>query len=260
MKDLPPINPAFHQYNEGDKLIVCFHGYGQRAAIFKMLSNMLKGYEFLAIDLPFHNVKNNSIANDIDQLYFSFKEYIINRNFKEINIIGYSIGARLAIYFYQKSPNIFKNIYLIAPDGVDKNPLFPIVTNTYAAPLFRFIMSKHKVIHNCVSYLSKINLITKNQYRFAIKSLTSSQDSVQVAETWIALRNTTFNNKKLFTLITKNNTKLFLVVGNQDKIITRKRVSHLSKFLPQPQVLYFDANHYQVLINFFYWFKEKKTP
>lgn len=251
------INPSFHLYNSGDELIVCIHGYGQSPRIFKMLSKILPQISLLTITLPFH--ETNSITYTIEQLNNDLLSFLDSQNYNKIHLFGYSIGARLAIYFYQHSPTLFDDIYLVAPDGVDKNPLFPILTHTYIAPLFEFVMRKQKVIHKFVYYVAKMKLISKNQFRFALKSLGSSQESVKVAKTWIALRKTRYNNNKLLTLLTSNKTKLFILVGKKDKIITPKKMYKLSRHLPKHHFLLFDANHYQVLIKAFQWLRNKKT-
>ncbi|KXX70147.1 alpha/beta fold hydrolase [Flammeovirga sp. SJP92] len=251
---------AFHYYNidkhEG-KLLVCLHGFGQRAEIFKILANKLPQYAVLSIDLPYHGSDNSN--KDINHLWEDLKTYLEKKVFQEINLIGYSIGSRLAVYFYQKAPHLFQEVYLIAPDGIAKNLLFPVVTHTFVAPIFKFVMENQKVIHKALSYLRNLNLITKNQFHFASKSLSSPQESRKVANTWISLRDTQLKNKKLLTIVSSNNTKLFLLAGNHDKIITVRKVNKVARELPPHQTIYFDANHYQVLIESIQWISDKKT-
>ncbi|MBD0404718.1 alpha/beta fold hydrolase [Flammeovirga sp. EKP202] len=260
MKDHLLKNPSFHYYNShqnNKRIIICIHGYGQRAEIFKILSNQLSQYAILSIDLPFHGSNNSN--NNIHLLWRDLKVYLEGNDFDEINLLGYSIGSRLATFFYSQAPQLFQEIYLIAPDGIAKNPLFPVVTHTFVAPIFRFAMSKQKVIHNALELLANFRLIKQNLFQFASKSLGSPQESEKVANTWIALRDTQLKNKKLLTILLQHNTKLYLLVGQKDKIITVRKVSSVARKLPKGQTIYFDANHYQVLIESIQWITEKKT-
>ncbi|NME68366.1 alpha/beta fold hydrolase [Flammeovirga aprica] len=260
MKDHFIKNSSFHYFNsnnESNRLLICIHGFGQRAEIFKILSNKLPQYAILSIDLPFHG--SSTPANTIIQLWNDLEIYLQKNIFQEINLIGYSIGSRLATFFYRQAPHLFQEIYLIAPDGIAKNVLFPVVTHSYIAPFFRFVMENQKVIHNTLSYIRKVRLITKNQFQFASKSLSSPQESLKVANTWIALRGTILKNKKLLTMISENSTKLYLIAGKNDKIITVQKVKKIAKHLPDQQIIYFNANHYQVLLEGIQWIAQKKT-
>ncbi|WP_044201315.1 alpha/beta fold hydrolase [Flammeovirga sp. OC4] len=260
MKDHLLKNPSFHYYNSDQnnkRIIICIHGYGQRAEIFKILSNKLSQFAILSIDLPFHGSSNSN--HNIHLLWSDLKVYLEKELFHEINLIGYSIGSRLATFFYSQAPQLFKEIYLIAPDGIAKNPIFPIVTHTFVSPFFRFAMSNQKVIHNTLTYLTNMKLIKRSLFQFASKSLGSPQESEKVANTWIALKDTQLENKKLLTILAQHNTKLYLLVGQKDKIITVRKVNDVARKLPNDQIIYFDANHSQVFIESIQWITEKKT-
>src|ERR1035437_4038700 len=49
----------FHQFGNGAKLLLCFHGYGEMAGSFLFLEKSLgKEYTMIAIDFPFHGKTN----------------------------------------------------------------------------------------------------------------------------------------------------------------------------------------------------------
>src|SRR3569833_2382128 len=54
---IPYNNSSIHYcvYGSGDKLVFCFHGYGEQAESFAFLESSLgKTHTLIAIDMPFH--------------------------------------------------------------------------------------------------------------------------------------------------------------------------------------------------------------
>jgi len=101
---------------EGAPLLV-LHGFtGDRSTMSSISEPLSKNYSVVSIDLPGHG----STVKDLEPYLFNFEntlaaiiEVMEFHNQQEFNVLGYSMGGRLAIGLATKYPNKIKNMILI---------------------------------------------------------------------------------------------------------------------------------------------------
>ena len=101
---------------EGAPLLV-LHGFtGDRSTMSSISEPLSKNYSVVSIDLPGHG----STVKDLEPYLFNFEntlaaiiEVMESHNQQEFNVLGYSMGGRLAIGLATKYPNKIKNMILI---------------------------------------------------------------------------------------------------------------------------------------------------
>src|SRR5512138_3675541 len=113
---------ACYKFGFGEKLVFCFHGYGEDGNSFSFLEKYAGAqYSFIAFDLPFHGntqwhdeeFTTADLVNIIRQLVGAD----VNHHTKKISLLGFSLGGRVALSLYQSMPSEIDKIVLLAPDG-----------------------------------------------------------------------------------------------------------------------------------------------
>ena len=85
-------------FGTGDKLLICFHGFGEDAEKFRSLEPSLGShYTVVSIDLPFHG-KTRWQKDDIfypDDLKKLINEILQTCGKKTFSLMGYSLGGKI---------------------------------------------------------------------------------------------------------------------------------------------------------------------
>src|ERR1700730_8341305 len=101
----------------GQKVLLCFHGYGESAINFSFLVPALQEeYTILALDLPFHGetLWRSGQANPKD-LKAIAHQLLIRENLKgaRIELLGFSLGGRIALTLFQEMPERVSRLVLL---------------------------------------------------------------------------------------------------------------------------------------------------
>ena len=97
---------SYYRFGSGPKQVICFHGYGEEATLYSFLEKYAGNhFTFYAIDLPFHGQTkwNDGLAfthNDLQQIV----ETILTERNEKLILMGFSLGGRIALSFYQSQP------------------------------------------------------------------------------------------------------------------------------------------------------------
>lgn len=106
---------------EGNKLLVLAHGYGCSQKMWdELIPYLEKDYQLLLFD---HVGSGNSDTGAYDKSKYSslngyaqdVLEIIDHLGIKDVNFIGHSVGAMIALLAAEMRPEVFKNLILIAP-------------------------------------------------------------------------------------------------------------------------------------------------
>src|SRR6202012_1075149 len=99
------INLHYYKFGSGDKIMLCFHGYGMHGKQFKILETTLGDqYTFIGFDLFFHKetkLKDQSletVKKGISKKAFIdlITEFCGSQNINRFDVIGYSMGTHFA--------------------------------------------------------------------------------------------------------------------------------------------------------------------
>ncbi|OHX68146.1 alpha/beta hydrolase [Flammeovirga pacifica] len=253
---------GFNVIGSGKKLLVCFHGYGQTSDVFSPISKLTDEYTILSISLPYHS-GNDLFDKSLSTNYpLTVYHYILHfarvNHFKSWQLCGFSIGARLALFSYKQNPKKCDTLFLVAPDGVGKNYYFPALTHKFINPVFKYIMSKNRLLTRIISSIKSIHLISPHLAQFALNSVDSKEKSKKIAKTWIALRKARISNKKFKKLLHKHHTPFYLVSGVSDRVISESRLQKFTALMEEKHLIRLKGNHFTVLQSFFSWLVTNK--
>lgn len=216
----------YRKFGNGTKLLLCFHGYGEDADTFSFLEKSLgEEYTLIAFDFPFHGktkwedgllFTSEDLLKVIDLIHPAMHQ--------KINILGYSMGGRVALHLMQIIPGRIDKIVLVAPDGFHHNIWHWLSTQTFIGnKLFAFIMHHPGWLFWLMKLFFKLGLFNKSIFNFVHYYLDHKQSRILLYERWTTMRK--FNPKLslLKNIIIKNRINLKLLFGKYDRVIVTKR-------------------------------------
>lgn len=236
---------------QGMQSLVCFHGYGETAGSFDLLEkNLGASHLIVAIDLPFHG-KTQWRENKLDaQVLSDIVLYIlaqVKASDQKIQLMGFSMGGRIALCILQQIPERIAGLVLLAPDGLTVNFWYWLSTKTTAGnTLFKWTMRKPGWFLGMLRASNKLRIINQSIYKFVEYYIHDSVVRKDLYERWTGLRNCSPSIKKIKRLIQQHGIKVRLLYGKYDRIISHERGSRLFGNVPNCSVQVLDCGH-QVL-------------
>jgi pimeloyl-ACP methyl ester carboxylesterase len=240
----------YSRWGTGPRLLVCFHGYGERGAGFAFLDTAL-GHDFtiLAIDLPFHGDTDWK-----EGLFFDPEDLLtlIGRIAAPLpaasgswTLLGYSMGGRIALGLLQKIPEKIEKLVLAAPDGLKVNGWYWLVTrNRLGNLVFRWTMKRPGWLFFVLKMANKLRLVNRSVYKFSVAYIDNAQVRDELYKRWTTMRGFRPDLSVIKSLIRERHIPVRLIYGRHDRIIrvaTGERFSR--EIAPYGKLVALDAGH-----------------
>lgn len=222
----------FHEYGHGDDYLVAFHGYGMTGRQFSASEDYLtKNYRIIAMDLFFHGKtvlqKNVEPYFSKDKLYALVRLLLHELQTKRISIAGYSLGARLALCVIEQFAPIIQKIYLLAPEGIQKQPLLYFFNNQW---LFNHFFRHHQYVMSMFRMFKTLGFIDDELLGIILREIDSSDKIWMVHKTFRYLSGIKPHLPSLIDAINQSNIKVTVISGMTDFMFPPKKVA---QFLDQ---------------------------
>jgi len=222
----------YSSYGRGQKVLICFHGYGQSNEHFKTLENAL-GNEYLiyGFDLFYHG---KSFWHEKDQplskVFWEemMRNFLHEKNISRFDVLGFSMGGKFALTTLESFYNKIEKLILIAPDGVKTSFWYNLATYpSWMRKLFRRIIVKPSIYFTLVNVLSALRLVDKGVLRFANNQMATRKQRRRVYYSWVVFKDLSFDMKEIAFILNKNSIKLEMFLGEYDKIIRLENMKNL---------------------------------
>lgn len=221
---------AWYRYGSGCQPVICFHGYGETGSCFSFLENQAcDHYSFIAIDLPFHGKtawKEGLIFRweDLRDIIETIRNQEDDIKTGELLLLGFSLGGRIALSFYQANPARIEKVVLLAPDGLTVNFWYWLSTQTWVGNrFFYFTMQKPDWFFGFLKLMNKTGIVNASIFKFVKYYIDNKEARNELYNRWTALRRLRPGLSKIKMLIQKNKTSFRLVYGKHDRIILSVR-------------------------------------
>lgn len=241
---------GYYRFGAGPKTMVCFHGYGEEAAIFGFLANYAGNqYTFYSIDLPFHGKTEwrdgfSFTVTDLQQIV----EEIIGHHHPKFTLMGFSLGGRMALSLYQTIPEKIEKIVLLAPDGLKINSWYWLATQTWLGnKFFALTMKKPGWFFGFLKLLNKLKLINASIFKFVNYYIGDAEVRRLLYARWTTLRKIKPDLQKIKDLTSENKTPIRLVYGKHDRIILSSVGEKFRKGIEEHCILTIIHSGHQVL-------------
>ncbi len=251
-KTVAPASFVPLRIGDGNLPMICFHGYGQTPEVFRKLEGVFASYTLYCFPLP----KANEQANLISSCPQFAKEYLMQL-IKALDaegvsfpvaVLGFSLGARLALAITEQIPQNIAHIVLAAPDGLARRWVFQIATRTWAGRyIFRQVVTKgYSLVQKLIAVGVQWRWISPALGRIALHPLQNSQHRYSLVETWLLSRYFQPNLWQLARNI-RQSTRIRLYLAKNDTLIEPKHVAKWLTLFPQTEIVELPASHGNLL-------------
>lgn len=219
----------YSYWGTGERILLCFHGYGESAASFAFLGDALgQDFTVLAVDLPYHG---NTQWND--GLYLSPRDFLdvlrqIAAKFPAGQeswwLLGYSMGGRVALQILELAPSRVHRVVLLATDGLQMNFWYWLSTQTIAGNrLFRWTMKRPAWLFFLLRAGHVLRVVNPSIYKFTAHYV----DDVRVRENlyarWTTMRGFRPDLAAVGRSVRQYEVPVRLLYGSYDRIIRWER-------------------------------------
>lgn len=187
-------NISYLRSGSGLQPVICLHGFNEDACSFAVLENKNNRYAVFSIDAPFHGATQwrEGLHYSPADLYAIIGIILKTEGFapkEAFTLIGFSLGGRLALSFYEHYPQSIKQLVLIAPDGLKVNGWYWLAAHTSIGNrAFHFTMHHPGWFIRMAGLFSRLGIINTGVKKFVVQYL--SQDAVRniLYKAWTAFR------------------------------------------------------------------------
>ncbi len=244
------ISLFYRKIGKGNRVLIAFHGFTKSSRDFIPFEDFCKEkYTIYAVDLFYHGKttfksrKWRSFTKP--QLKEIFECFLKNLNVDKFEVLGYSMGGRVALFLLEQFGQKINHLYLFAPDGLKINFWNWFVTSTLAGKrIYGLTISNPGIVHLMSRAGQKLNLLPNTMNKFLKTNLQTKGMRLRIYRVWQLYRFITFKQKKLKDTILKNNLKVDLVVGQKDPVVDSKMVKGFADFVgPNVKLHIIKAGH-----------------
>lgn len=241
---------SYIRFGTGQDPVVCLHGFNESAQSFSVLGNPNNQYSIIAIDAPFHG---NTIWKQGHRFTPAGLHEIIHSILKiegfhseiSFTLLGFSLGGRISLAYYELYPKEINRLILIAPDGLTQNFWYWWAAHTKAGNrIFAATMKRPGWFLKMAGTFNKLGLTNTGVKKFVVHYLGNEQIRQTLYDVWTAFRYFKPNIPAIKKLIALHQTPVQLYFGKYDNVIPAKRGAHFIKGIESfAQINILEAGH-----------------
>ena len=215
------------RWGTGSKLLLCLHGYGERAQSFAFLEEALgQTFTLVAIDLPFHGPTDWKEGLFLDPKDFLSLVRGVVAGLPGADgpwwVMGYSMGGRLALHMLQLAPEKIARLVLLAPDGLTLNPWYWLATQTRPGNrLFRWTMRHPQWFFGVLRLGNTLKAVNPSVYKFTAHYIGDPQVRQDLYTRWTTLRGFRPDLRRIRSIIRDRQLPVRILYGRFDRIIRK---------------------------------------
>lgn len=254
---LPGLGKAhFHEYGTGQKPLLAFHGYGMTGKQFHVLDqSVLPQYHIYGFDHFFHG--ESRLDSWTEQQILNGMPKAMVRNYMEewfklygrqrFSVMGYSIGANLALILVEEYADMIDDIILMAPDGLAVFKGFHfILHNKLGRAIFRTATKSKWLAPFLVKSVKKVGVIDESLYQIAYNEIDTEQKRLDTYYTLNLIRLLKPDAEKVARLINQHKIKCLLIFGKHDKLFPKSAAMPFLRMLDDAEVHEVELGHWLV--------------
>ena len=234
---------SYMVFGTGTENIIAMHGHGKHALDFDFLGDETK--RVISINLFLHGEstfsddrlgKNLIAANDVEKL---LEKLLKKEKITDFHFVAYSQGGRFVLSVLPYFADRVKSVQLLAPDGLnDKNFYSWSQRRWWARRLFKRWTNKPKELISIAKGIATMRLIHPKIVDFLKFYTSDNQKFKRAYATWLAFRNLRPNPVLIRQALAKHNIPFSLIIGEFDRIITKKSAQGFVNKIGQPSALH----------------------
>jgi pimeloyl-ACP methyl ester carboxylesterase len=245
-----------------NKTLLLFHGVGQDHTIFNSLVRHVQdAYSCYTFDLFFHGQsewKGPDTPLTKQEWKKSLNRFFEQERIDSFDVLGYSIGGRLALATVEAFPEKTDNLYMIAGEGLRKSFWYSWATHpVFGQRLFRRITKNPSLLITILKVAQSIRIIPATTVALAITQLKSSEKRMQVYGAWILLSKLEVNASVLNATAEQYGVTLHFLFGAIDEIMSPSHAKAIQKQIPRARIDVVNTSHAGLIRNLSNYLKTK---
>ena len=247
----------YHEYGSGKKLLFAFHGYGMSGSQFDVFEqSLLKQFRVVSFDHFFHGTSYLDEVNEASILVGMepkfLKEYI-NTWFEafgeeRFSLLGYSIGANLALFLVGHFAPVIDEIILLAPDGLVLHQGFHFLRTSFIGQkIFKKLTYSNWMMLRVLKLLRQLRVIDHSLYTIAKHEISTPEKRLNAYFTIHFLKNIRPNINRVADLINQNHIRCRLYFGEFDDLFPTKNSKKLVQLLLRPELYIVPMGHWMIV-------------
>lgn len=214
------------RFGSGERLLICFHGFGEEAGKFMALQPSLHSlFTVVAVDLPFHG--NTQWQQGTPFLPDDLAEVIhavLHREKKErFSLMGYSLGGKIVLAAVKLFAEQVDSIILAAPDGVILHAWYNVaVYPEWGRKLFKRFVENPGFVFRLARLLRFTGILNQRIYKFLQVQTNTEAKRKRIYAVWMAMKNLEVDLPEVKELLNKYRIRSYVFIGKYDRVITRK--------------------------------------
>ncbi len=238
-------------YGNGTASLLAFHGYGQDHSVFSRLSIAFPEYTIYAFDLFFHG-KSEWRETERELSSSMLKEliegFIRQKNIERFSVLGFSIGARIALAVIPCFAPLLDSVWLLAPHGIKSDYLYKFVTQKGPVNrLFRFIVTNPVFFFRLLDFVAYIGVADRRLIRFVRSQMRTVADRQKVFNTWVVHSGLIYSWPKITQIMNAGSVQLNIVLGAGDRIISPDSITGKLYKIRKKEILILDCGHEELI-------------
>lgn len=247
----------YHEYGSGEKLLFAFHGYGMSGIQFNVFEqSLLKQFRIVSFDHFFHGTSYLEEVNEASILAGmepGFLKAYINTWFEafgeeRFSLMGYSIGANLALFLVEHFAPIVDELILLAPDGLVPHRGFHFLRTSFIGQkLFRKMTYSNWMMTSALKLLRHLRVIDHSLYTIANHEIATSEKRLDAYFTIHFLKNIQPDIEQIATLINQYHIRCRLYFGKFDDLFPPANSKKLVRLLSRPELYVVPMGHWLII-------------
>lgn len=254
---LPDIGTVhFHEYGSGSSPLLAFHGYGMTGKQFHVLEQtILKDYYVHGFDHFFHGQSRLSgwsekqilagMSKDMVRRYM--EAWFARYGEQRFSVMGYSIGANLALIIVEEYAHLIDDVILMAPDGLSVYKGFHfLMHNNIGRFFFRWATKSKWLAPTMLKTVKRLGMIDQSLYTIAYNEIDTAQKRLDTYYTLNLIRLLKPDTTRIAALINQYNISCMLIFGMHDKLFPKSAAMPFIGMLDKAEVHEVEQGHWLV--------------
>jgi pimeloyl-ACP methyl ester carboxylesterase len=211
----------------GSRIIIAFHGFGRKPEDFLIFKPLLNAGQSLVSVHLFRHGRSRFPDDRIPDQPLGTAEFaecmaalIDSLGAGKVDLLGYSLGGKVALCLIEQIPERIREVLLFAPDGLKINPLYKWTSNTRSGrALYRQVLHKPNLFFKSADLARWSGILSEKIHRFVLHHMDTYEKRKLVYDVWLIYRNFEPNQGKIREMCDTHNILINLVFGKFDRII-----------------------------------------
>lgn len=238
-------------YGHGQHVLLLFHGFGQNKSLFEHAPEVIQSnYKLIAIDLFGHG--DSTFYHQKKVPLKEWGEYIdailTSEKVTYFSILGFSLGARIAIHTAYLFKERIQSLTLLAPDGIVTSKVYKLATTNWLFKrLFHSFVFNPGIYRGVIKVARKLRFIDSYTTDFFLRVLNQKSRRYKLYRVW--------NMYSLMTLPFQQVEKTLpikpsIFLAKRDLLVKNKQVKKVCENLGL-QITILDTSHFGIVDQFF---------